>query len=310
MAGRPILVTGSIRSGTTWIGRMLAADRSVGYIWEPLNFRWGARNPGVCNAPVSHWYPYISAENGSIFEEAIKNTLGFRYSLREGLKGIQSRQDMRRLLYEYAASLGHRSQRARPLVKDPFALFSVEWLSETFDMDIVFVIRHPAAVACSLQRLNWAVPFEHFLDQPLLIRDHLSPFEAEIREHAETRQDVIEQAILLWRLVYSVVARHRRRHSDWIFLRHEDLSRDPLAQFGRLFQDLQLEFTPRAASVVQEHSAPGNPSDVTVQEAFSLRRDSRSAISTWKHQLGDMEIERIQAGTHDVAGEFYSDEDW
>ena len=289
---------------------MLAADRSVGYIWEPLNFRWGARNPGVCNAPVRHWYPYISAENGSLFEQDIKNTLEFRYGLREGLKGIHSKLELRRFLYECPAFLSHRIRRARSLVKDPFALFSAKWLSEKFNMDVVVVIRHPAAVACSLRRLNWGVPFKHFLDQPLLIRDHLCPFEAEIREHAETQQDGLEQAILLWRLVYSVVAKYRRRHPDWYFLRHEDISREPIAQFRALFEGLQVEFTPNAAKVIREHSTPKSPGDLAVPSAFSIKRDSRSAASSWKRQLGEAELERIKAGTRDVAIEFYSEGDW
>ena len=33
----PILVTGSHRSGTTWVGKMLAADSDTAYISEPLN---------------------------------------------------------------------------------------------------------------------------------------------------------------------------------------------------------------------------------------------------------------------------------
>ena len=33
----PILVTGAHRSGTTWVGKMLAADADTGYISEPLN---------------------------------------------------------------------------------------------------------------------------------------------------------------------------------------------------------------------------------------------------------------------------------
>lgn len=310
MTGRPILVTGSIRSGTTWVGRMIAESSSVGYIWEPLNFDWGLRNPGVCNAPIRHSYPYISAENGGLFEEAIRNTLEFRYNLWQGLTRSQSPPDVRRLIYEYASCQSHRFRRARPLVKDPYALFSAEWFSETFNMEMVVMIRHPAAVASSLKRLNWAIPFAHLLKQPLLIRDHLYPFEAEIREFAQTRGNLVEQAILLWRLVYSVVARYRRRHSDWIFLRHEDISRDPLAQLRKLFGRLQLEFTPRVASYVKDHSAPRNPSDVPVQKAFSLKRDSKSAIWNWQHRLEKSEIDRIRDGTQDIAGEFYSDEDW
>ena len=33
---KPILVTGSHRSGSTWVGKMLATSPSVNYIHEPL----------------------------------------------------------------------------------------------------------------------------------------------------------------------------------------------------------------------------------------------------------------------------------
>jgi LPS sulfotransferase NodH len=49
----PILVTGTHRSGTTWVGKMLAADSSTAYISEPLNV---LHRPGVYRAKVKHWY--------------------------------------------------------------------------------------------------------------------------------------------------------------------------------------------------------------------------------------------------------------
>ena len=46
MHTKPILVTGSHRSGTTWVGKMLAATGSVGYIHEPFNLK---NRPGICS---------------------------------------------------------------------------------------------------------------------------------------------------------------------------------------------------------------------------------------------------------------------
>ena len=36
---RPILVTGSFRSGSTWVGRMIASHPRIAYVSEPLNER-------------------------------------------------------------------------------------------------------------------------------------------------------------------------------------------------------------------------------------------------------------------------------
>ena len=38
---RPILVTGSHRSGSTWLGQMIGASDAVGYIHEPFNIDRG-----------------------------------------------------------------------------------------------------------------------------------------------------------------------------------------------------------------------------------------------------------------------------
>lgn len=57
---KPILVTGSHRSGSTWVGRMLALSPSVGYIHEPFNIR---HRHGICKAHFEYWFQYICDEN-------------------------------------------------------------------------------------------------------------------------------------------------------------------------------------------------------------------------------------------------------
>ena len=54
-----ILVTGAHRTGTTWVGQMLAAG-GLAYVSEPLNV---LHRHGVMSAPVKHWYTYITSEN-------------------------------------------------------------------------------------------------------------------------------------------------------------------------------------------------------------------------------------------------------
>ena len=43
----PILVTGAPRSGSTWVGNVLALDKRTGYVHEPFN-KWCP--PGLCRA--------------------------------------------------------------------------------------------------------------------------------------------------------------------------------------------------------------------------------------------------------------------
>ncbi len=175
-------------------------------------------------------------------------------------------------------------------------------------MDVVVLIRHPAAFASSLKNLNWTHPFSHFLEQSLLMKDHLYPFEKEIREYAKRKHDIIDQATLLWRLMYHIVLKYKRSHKDWIFVRHEDLSTDPLSGFRNIFERLSLEFSEPVKDIIKKHSNSANPADPSDQA--SIRRNSKLNIYNWKNRLTRSEIKRIRDNVRDISDFFYSDEDW
>jgi hypothetical protein len=87
----PILVTGIHRSGTTWVGRMLAADAHTTYVSEPLNI---FHRPGVFRVPVKHWYAYITDENEDEYLPAFEELLGFRYHFWPGIRSIRSHKHL------------------------------------------------------------------------------------------------------------------------------------------------------------------------------------------------------------------------
>jgi len=62
----------------------------------------------------------------------------------------------------------------RPLLKDPIAFFSAEWLARTYGADVVVLIRHPAGFAGSLKRMGSSFDFNDFLGQPDLLRASLT----------------------------------------------------------------------------------------------------------------------------------------
>lgn len=302
---RPILVTGSHRSGSTWVGTMLSAGPGVAYIHEPFSI---LHRRGVLDVRFDHWFPYVCRENEGAYLSPVRDMLAFRYRTGSEIGAIRSPRDAARLMRDRARFARARRLGARPLVKDPIAVFSAEWLSSRFDADPVVLIRHPAAFAGSLNRLGWTHPFEHFSAQPLLMRDLLGPFEDEIREFAVREHPVLDQAILLWKLIHHTIADYRRRHPEWSFLRHEDVARDPLAEFQKMYARLDLPFTDAVERYIAEHSDASNPTETS--DAGALRRDSGSSVWTWQSRLSDEEIARVRAGVGAIAEEFYDDADW
>jgi hypothetical protein len=302
----PILVTGAHRSGTTWVGKMLAASGRVAYISEPLNV-W--HRPGVMRAPVKHWYLYVCDSNEAEYSDAISETLSFRYHLLRELKSLASLKDFLRMLRDLSIFLSGKIAQKRPLLKDPFAVFSAPWFASRFDCQIVTTVRHPAAFASSLKRLNWTFDFSDFLEQPRLMEDWLEPFREDMHEALQNPRDVIGQACLLWRMIYWVVPQYQRNLPHSQIVRHEDLSQNPNQGFSKLYQDLGLSFTSRVQQDILKSSNSGNPQELS-NRAHATRLDSRANLYNWKHRLTPEEVYRVRELTEEVAAQYYSDNDW
>ncbi len=298
---QPLLVTGAHRTGTTWVGRMLAAG-GYAYISEPFNV-W--HRPGVMSALVRKWYAYITRENEDEYLSAFQKMLALRYGLFAELKSIRSRRDFVRMGRDLGIFLRGRVFRQPALLKDPFAVFSLPWFIERLNCRVVVTVRHPAAFASSLKRLNWPFNFRDLLDQPLLMRDHLEPFRADMERLAPN--DIIGQAALLWRMIYRVVHDTRQRILSIILLRHEDLSRDPLGEYARVFESLGLAYTAKIRERIVNASSAENPSELSRSKVHSVKLDSRANLDNWKKRLSEDEISRIRSMTEDVASLYYPD---
>jgi len=68
----PILVTGSHRSGTTWVGRILEQSGRVRYHYEPLNV---IHEPEAGRPVIEHEYLYICDENARDYEAFLETLL-------------------------------------------------------------------------------------------------------------------------------------------------------------------------------------------------------------------------------------------
>jgi hypothetical protein len=300
----PILVTGAHRSGTTWVGKILAASPEVGYISEPLN---KLHRPGVMGEPVEYWYPYICEENESRYLAALGETIHFEYHFLDELRSLRSIKDVGRMGRDVGRFMNGRLRDARVLLKDPFAVFSVPWFARSLGCQVVIVVRHPAAFVSSLKRLDWSFDFRDLLDQPFLMRDHLEPFLAEMEN---VPMDVVGQGCLLWKMIYSVVDGYRTSGLDLQVVRHEDLSRQPIEGFRDLFFVLGLGFSPKVQRTLLNSSQRGNPGELSKRRVHAVKLDSQVNLSNWKRRLKDDEIDRIRKLTIDVASLYYSEKSW
>ena len=305
---KPILVTGSIRSGTTWVGRMLCLSGQLGYIHEPFNpWRW----PGWAAERFPHELVYVNSDNEATYYPVLRDVINMRFPLIRHLPQIRDPRHVWRLARDWGASLRYSRSKYQPLLKDPDALFSSEWLARQFDMQVVILVRHPAGFASSVKRLQWPLLPAQWVWQETLMRDYLSPFKEELyRFKSRTDTDVIDQAVLTWKALYFVVHLLQERHPNWHIIRLEDLAADPQHQFRHLYDRLGLQWDSRVGEAIEEYSASFNPAEVSPSRFRTIKRNSRAATSTWLSRLNKVEIDRVHAGVGDVGRYFYSDAEW
>lgn len=307
---RDILVTGSHRSGTTWVGRTLASAPDTSWVAEPFHPH---HRRGVFGGEFPHWYQYLTDENAAPWLDDLDALFAGRYRWRRALGDIHRPIDAALAARDAARTTRRRLTGRRAVVKDPIALFSAPWLAARFDLAVVLLVRHPAAFTHSVRRLDWRFDFASWLDQPLLVRDLLGPFEDELRRAqalGRDGRDTVDEAALVWKVAYSVAARWEDEHTDWAVHRHEDLSDDPGPQFESLYGALGLEFTDAVRQHVAASTSADNPVGAPEGTARALQRDSRANRRAWAGTLTPDELERLRIGVGRVADRWYDDGDW
>ncbi|NOH00681.1 MAG: hypothetical protein HND47_01245 [Chloroflexi bacterium] len=292
-------------AGTTWVGRILAADADTAYISEPLNV---LHRPGVFRVPVKYWYTYITEENEAEYLPAFQELLDFQYHLLLEIKSLRSVRDFLRMGRDFRIFFNGSMHGQRALIKDPFAVFSTPWFAKRLNCKVVITARHPGGFVGSLKRLGWNFDFNNFLNQPLFMRDHLEGDRAAME--ATPKDDIVGQAALLWKIIYRFVHRTSSLFPQFQVVRHEDLSLDPLGGYRALYQTLGLDFTERVKRIILNSSSSENPSKLAKNKTHSVKLDSLASLDNWKKLLSPEEIHRVRKLTEGVWELFYTEAEW
>lgn len=307
---RSILITGSHRSGTTWVGKMLATLEVIDYIHEPFNADPEERfSDASINHKVKKWF--LQAE-GSSEEDQLRLALGNRIRRTTSAwlnaydicaaRGLQSLATP----FRFSKYLALRTLRPkRVLMKDPIALFSAAWLHREFSMDVVCMIRNPLAFAGSLKKWGWTFPFDHLATQEPLMTGLLSPYADSIRDFASRETDVVDQASLLWNCFHHAILKYQQDFPSWCYVRHEDLAADPIDGFRGLCDQLNLEFSEELQKRLRETTAKDGPKENEVDSPSFQARNSSEVLNSWKDRLSDDEISRVIRDTEAIASSFY-----
>lgn len=307
VAGAPILITGSHRSGTTWVGALLNASSSTLTIHEPFNPTYVR---SWLRTPPSHWFQFVEAPLDDRWRAQTARVVDLRPPISTMLRRSGAPRNLARVGQEAVSAAIHRRRDARAVIKDPIALLAAPWIADTFGAHPIVLVRHPAAFVSSILRLGWRFDFTNLTDQPRLIDQRLSDMANEIEQAAAHPLALIDNAILSWRVLNSVVRQYRQERPEWLVVRQEDLAADPVVRVREIYERVALPWNERVDLEVRRLTGVADHGDVAPGDKGGVVRNSRAAMYSWHGRLDADQIGHIRDATLDLATSFYVDADW
>ena len=284
MGNRAIFITGHGRSGTTWIGTTFKQAPGILYYGEPCNPKV------VKGGDYSHWFRYVRPDGSDPFFESCLDR-AFKGLITYG-RGWWLTQPYRRFLPRY-----------RVVIKEVAPLLLLEWVYKRYQPEILFVLRHPCAVALSERNKSTLVerPIKEILKQPNLVEDHLKPY-LTVMEKAKTPLEIYGA---LWGARNRVITDLIPKYPEWKILFYEDLCRNPIKCFRELFDHFNLTWTVKVQKYINQTTTEEKPG------TFSTYRVTNNQADKWKREMTPSEIEQVRTFVEPFNLPFYNlESDW
>lgn len=270
--GRPILVTGVPRSGTTWLARWLAYAPGTALAGrEPMN-------------PRGRQYALAGTVDG--WARITEPTPRQRRALKLAYRGLNPLVYSRYGARQWAGPLPW----TRLVVKDPFAMMSIPAIVEVTGATPVLVYRHPGAVLASYRRMNW---------QPDLAEL------ADIVAHARSRDGLdlpdlpapgeatpAEEMGLFWSVLHDLALAGRTPETSLVVVSHSALAQGGTPSGRRLAEAVGLGWSQQMDAELSKESGQTPAADPTKLHNFD--RSPAAVADEWRAKLTDQEIGEIE----------------
>ena len=251
-----ILISGTARSGTTFISDLINYKNEYRLIFEPFN----PQKVKICNNFKIKQYIRPNCKDTKYFEPT-KLILSGR---------------IRNYWIDHQNKLFVSDKR---IVKDIRTNLMLKWISNNFsNMPIILIIRHPCAVAHSKIKMGWKAHLEQILYQQNLINDYLS----EYLDGIKSIKSNFEQHILIWCIENCIPLKQFKKDEIFIVF-YEELCLNPKNEIDLLFKYINKKYD---IDIFKKMKKPSTMSqDNTVIDGENL-------INKWKKNISKEQIKK------------------
>ncbi len=250
-----VLLAGSGRSGTTWLGQIINHGNVYRDIFEPFHPQ---RVALVRHWPVMRYLPTdASAEHeGSVIKRLLAGHVRSAWTDAYNRKTFVSQR----------------------LIKDIRANLLLGWIAHNCpDVKLLLAMRHPCAVAHSRLKLKWDTHLSELLAQPMLMRDHLEAHRPTI-ERIQREGDAWQRHLTMW-CIENLVPLRQLRAGQAHVMQYERYCDNFVGEVDALFGFLGRE-VPAGIDHARRRQSAHYRRDSAILRGVSLIDDWQSRVST------------------------------
>ena len=308
---RFILLVGTARSGTTWLGNILnSSPRSV-YSHEPL-LRYaddellplldqikqtGCMSPHEREMVLDHWSRAYFAVRRPPFFAKDYSAWPAKAPWAAWLTVHAARRGYR--LFQYLFSPSETAHYDLVAKQGGLSVHGPHFVRALAPEALVVIVRHPCAVIASVRRGQKLRLMRHhnrsrWFDDHLVLAEELGYGRRQVEAMTEAEFESLD-----WLIENSIYQKLLDEHPNGQLVVYRDLCRDPLAVTESLFDALGWPVTKQTRRFLHEtttRQASRFTSLVTASHSyFSVYRPSKDGIDAWKRELSQREQEEIIA---------------
>lgn len=284
---QPILIVSLPRSGSSWIGDILSSASNVRYLREPIT--QSRLNFGNYQATLIGVDPQNPSKDYETFANmAFRGYPTFRGEIVSG----------------YRRDWFSQKEENRVIIKE-VNILALEFFIKKYNPYVVFVVRHPAAVALSFSRLGWFKENSFFcfcdrltVQQTNLVQQQLK---RQISPNRWEQYGALQGASLNIALTALV------KHCNYKIVFYEDLCLDPISGFQHIFSHTGLQWNKE----VKENIDYKSFSSPQYKDPYSTVRYSSKMVRSWRQEITPEILDAIKTGFFSFPVPFYtSDREW
>ena len=272
---KPIVIFATRRGGSTLLMEMIASQSSVDFVNEPLNL-WLYR-PYFGRLPHPPRGRFISLSQ----EEARQVRSYFEDLLTGRIKAFNAWNP-------FLPTWSFRVSRL--VVKLLSGNTLIDWMSEEFDIEVLYLLRHPVPVALSCLGRNWGSDAEAYLQNSYFREQVLGPERARFADEVLAKGTSLQKFVLEWCLENFYSLQVYKEH-PWLVFIYEEVILRPKQVSELICARFDLPDPERMALIV------GRPSRTTFftdsREAI-VKRGPQAMLGRWLKRISQEELGRVQ----------------